>query len=161
MIDEHQDLTLSTGKQNYVLVADQQGLRVLAPLLEAIRDIGSPYEGPLLEEELQDRFDHVVDSILGRQKVGSYLYVAGSRRLVQKVCRIAYASGFTDGDMQVKVTDGSFRIFCSRCYMITERVDFSVFICDSCGLKLEPSTHYSRYHDAYLGYPVLGGDSHA
>jgi hypothetical protein len=94
--------------------------------------------------------------ILSRQKMGTYLYIAGLAKTVEPIKQAVAAAGFTESEMNV-VTFGQAgkRIFCAGCQRIFEIAAESHETRCSCGLRLTITTHYSPRLDAYLGYQEI------
>ncbi|MCM3791051.1 hypothetical protein M3221_22175 [Domibacillus indicus] len=92
-------------------------------------------------------------SILRIQFIGTRLVVAGSAPFVKTVRNHAETAGFSDEEMQLKII-GSQKdtVFCVKCYSRHDRNEKDFFVCPSCRTELDVSSHYSKRHDAYLGY---------
>ncbi|WNS78040.1 dimethylamine monooxygenase subunit DmmA family protein [Domibacillus sp. DTU_2020_1001157_1_SI_ALB_TIR_016] len=92
-------------------------------------------------------------SILRIQFIGTRLVVSGSSSFVKTVRSEAETAGFSDEEMQLKVI-GSQKdtVFCVKCYSRHDRNEKEFFVCPSCRTELDVSSHYSKRHDAYLGY---------
>lgn len=145
------NFTYVPGKRKYLLYTDLSGIQPIGPLVHQLsveqRAFEWRSEGTPIEEWLSE------------QKMGSYLYIAGSSSTVDQVQSIAEQMGFSHEEMQVQIVGEATRtIFCCRCHGLHETMDVES-TCPHCGLFLEGSDHYSKRWKAYLGYPKLGGNS--
>lgn len=138
------------GKRKYLLFADSSGLSEIAPILETVRAHHLSFES---RSPADFQSEQPLKTYLTEQKIGTYLYIAGNWAWMKELVQVAADAGFTIEEMQFKGL-GPLRkkIFCSHCYAIFPIDHQSETICPECGVALTASSHYSRLHDAYLGY---------
>lgn len=153
MNDIKNEWIFQPGKKHYVLCWDEWGLSRLNPLKKILTNQALSFE----EIHLNRRCSSEVDDLLGKQKIGTYLYVAAGREKLREVICLAEKLGYSSQEAQfIRVGEEDRRVFCSRCHFIS-RVENTVntgqcITCIACGMKLEMSDHYSPIKDAYLGY---------
>jgi dimethylamine monooxygenase subunit C len=153
LIDIKNNLIFHSGKKHYVLCADEVGLSRLNPLKEILTKRALSFE----EIHLERRCSLEVDDLLGKQKMGTYLYVAAERERLREVLFTANKLGYSSQEAQfLRVGEEEKRMFCCKCHFIfrlENTVNTGEYInCTACSLKLEVSDYYSPLKDAYLGY---------
>jgi hypothetical protein len=153
LIDIKNEPIFHPGKKHYVLCGDELGLSTLNPLKKILTNRALSFE----EIHLELRCSPEVDDLLGKQKIGTYLYVAAERERLREVRCLANKLGYSCQEAQfIRVGEEERRVFCCRCHVLS-RVENTVntgeyINCKACSLKLELSDHYSPIKDAYLGY---------
>ncbi|WNB91714.1 dimethylamine monooxygenase subunit DmmA family protein [Bacillus sp. NEB1478] len=135
------------NKRKYLFCADQQGMKLLSDVMEQ----ASEKEIFRFEDE-RDWTEFT--SFLEKQKIGTYLYVSLPPNDLSQARKLSEDAGFSEGDAQfIGYGEKVVRVFCCRCHGINKKVDKQLEIfCQHCGLELSISDHYSKTHDAYLGY---------
>lgn len=94
--------------------------------------------------------------ILSTAKVGTNLYLIGEWKMVLDIKQQALDVGFTDEEIIVKgIGEKEEHVFCVKCYHINKKTEKTVIQCEKCHQKLDVSSHYSRRHDACLGFISL------
>ncbi|WP_408010658.1 hypothetical protein ACJROX_10245 [Pseudalkalibacillus sp. A8] len=98
-----------------------------------------------------------IDRMLEAMPLGAMVIIFTAGETRQLIRQAANTAGFSDEDIRIERMDtGNYRIFCSKCHLINDTASLEKsLICKKCGQHLEPSDHYSRYHDSYLGYSIL------
>ena len=144
------EFTFIPGKRMYLLCSDKWGAEPIKQLIPQIQKVLLPFEWYHLGESLEEW--------LYPQKMGSFLYVAGSFPFVQQVNQTAQEVGFVEEEIQMLLVGPMPRqVFCSRCHSLHDvQLLQQDTVCPHCDLALEISDHYSRRWEAYLGY-VKGG----
>ncbi|MDQ1147613.1 hypothetical protein QE429_004440 [Bacillus sp. SORGH_AS 510] len=140
-----------TGKRHYLFCADEEGMKLLQPLIDVVIDGNISYEIQSMKEEWDPTY---FSKWISRQKMGSFLYVAADWNRLKNLKRIAEDAGFSDEESQyIGCGKQQIKIFCCRCHglSILEKGQ-SERTCDHCDLLLEVSNHYSPLRDAFLGY---------
>ncbi len=121
---------------------------------ELRKESGSSVELKLLDSPVDRK---KIEQMLKDKPLGTMLilYTGGATRKL--IRHAANSAGFSHEDVRIgKIYTGTYRIFCSQCHRINGKASLEKsIICISCGQHLEPSDHYSSFHDAYLGYPIL------
>ncbi|MCM3651699.1 dimethylamine monooxygenase subunit DmmA family protein [Metabacillus litoralis] len=94
-----------------------------------------------------------VSPILAKQVIGTKLFISGGWPMVNELKDIANSFGFSDDEIQVSgIGRKNERIFCIKCYHIIRKKNDDEATCENCNTTLDASTHFSKRHDAYLGY---------
>ncbi|WP_147534231.1 dimethylamine monooxygenase subunit DmmA family protein [Bacillus marasmi] len=94
--------------------------------------------------------------ILKNATMGSKLVLIGEWELVMRLKRLAVTTGFSDEEIIIKgLGDKEEQVFCVKCYQHSQKTEAKVITCHHCGQTLEVSKHYSKRHDAYLGFISL------
>lgn len=143
------------GKRKYLFCVDQQGISLLFPIIKQVIDQNLPFELQFLGENIKTHEYTPVNlrPWLSMQKMGSYLYIAGTWEMVFRVKSIAEENGFSEEEIQwYGCGPRTIRVFCCKCHGISETIEQSEITCCHCDLKLSISDHYSRFHHAFLGY---------
>jgi dimethylamine monooxygenase subunit C len=139
------------GKRKYLFCGDKEGLKKLQPIIAEVTQHKLPIE--CREVESTD-----LTSWLGRQKMGSYLYVCVSWKRIRALKLLAENIGFTEEESQyIGHGERNVNMFCCRCHGVTpipESQSNKKINCSHCQLMLTISDHYSSLRDAYLGYAV-------
>jgi dimethylamine monooxygenase subunit C len=133
----------------YLFCGDKEGINRLQPIIKEMIDQKLPWESRELEST-------ELTSWLGRQKMGSYLYVCVSWKRIRDLKLLAENIGFTEEESQyIGHGDRSVNMFCCRCHGVTpipESQSKHRINCSHCQIMLTISDHYSLLRDAYLGY---------
>jgi dimethylamine monooxygenase subunit C len=141
--------TFVPGKRKYLFCGDKEGLKRLQPIITEVTQHKLPFETG--EVESTD-----LTSWLGRQRMGSYLYVCVSWKRIRDLKLLAENIGFTEEESQyIGHGERILNIFCCRCHGLTPAPDSKsnlLISCSHCHLNLTISDHYSSLRDAYLGY---------
>ncbi|KMJ60350.1 hypothetical protein AB685_05925 [Bacillus sp. LL01] len=153
MSDIKNDPVFHPGKRHYVLCGDEAGMKKLKSVKKILADQLVSFEEIHLFQECSSE----VDNHLGRQMIGSYLFVAAEWKTLREFMGLTKKLGYSSEDVQfIIVGEEEKRIFCCRCHFISilkSSITTGDWIpCSGCGLKLELSDHYSPIKDAYLGY---------
>jgi hypothetical protein len=153
LLDPSEGFTFVAGKRNYLLFVQQNAATHAEPILCELQKNGLPYEW----YELHDEFDRqALTELLSRQKMGAYLYAAGSYQTVRQWKKLAEHIGFGADEMQVMALGPrQINLFCAGCQNIFQTGQREHVCCPSCGLVLTITPHYSRRLDAYLGYAEI------
>ncbi|WML57647.1 hypothetical protein [Neobacillus sp. PS2-9] len=145
------NITLVPGKRHYLFCADEEGIKLLQPLIDVVKDGNISYEIQIVK----DNWNPILSSEWLRvQKMGSFLYATAEWNVLKKLKQLAEDAGFSEEEAQyIGYGKEQIKVFCCRCHGISvlekgqpERN------CDHCGLLLEVSDHYSQLRDAFLGY---------
>ena len=105
---------------------------------------------------LQDYHAEKILPILSTAKMGTKLYLIGEWAMVLDIKQLALDFGFTEEEINVKgIGEKPEHVFCVKCYHINKKPEKTVIQCEKCHQKLDVSSHYSRHHDAYLGFISL------
>ncbi len=146
------ELSLKKGKRKYLFCADEKGAEVLNALVPQAEKEHVPFDFKTIGPEPDSFLDHW----FSQQKMGVYLYVAGTKEFVNRIQNLAGEAGFSEYEMQLDVV-GPVRkkVICGKCHGINEAEDEKQIMCRRCGIGLEVSGHYSRRLDAYLGYTSI------
>lgn len=105
---------------------------------------------------ISDYTEAEVLPILKRATMGTKLVLIGEWKLVRSIIQLATFVGFTDEEMIIKgLGDKEEQVFCLKCYQLNTKTDTAVISCSHCGQVLEVSSHYSKRHDAFLGFISL------
>lgn len=140
-----------TGKCHYLFCADEEGMKLLQPLIDVVKDGNISYE----IQSIKDDWDPThFSKWVSRQKMGCFLYAATAWNTLQKLKQMAEEVGFSEEEAQyIGCGKQQIKVFCCRCHGLSilekgqpERT------CDHCELLLEVSDHYSPLRDAFLGY---------
>ena len=90
--------------------------------------------------------------ILDRALMGTRFYAIGSEQFVWHLRGYAHSFGLSEAEIGLEVVSKETKnIYCSNCLVINSVVRDNIFICSSCGIKLEVLEHFSRLKNAYLG----------
>ncbi|RXT04276.1 dimethylamine monooxygenase subunit DmmA family protein [Ammoniphilus sp. CFH 90114] len=134
-------------KRKYLFCSDESGSGVLESLIQHVKERERPFEW-YYRSELA-----AIQAWLNQQRMGSYLYLAGSREFVLQVKKWAEEAGFSEEEMQWEIVgDPQRQIFCCRCHGLHFTAAAEETLCPHCGLELKISDHYSRRWEVYLGY---------
>ncbi|MDR7074402.1 dimethylamine monooxygenase subunit DmmA family protein [Fictibacillus barbaricus] len=141
------DAVFIENKRKYLFCADQHGMKLLSDVMEQ----SSEKEFFRFEEE-PDWTSFT--SFLEKQKIGSYLYVSLPKSEIYQARVLAEKLGFSEETAQfIGYGENVVRVFCSRCHSINKTVEEQrEILCQQCVLELSISDHYSKKHNAYLGY---------
>ncbi|WP_318503710.1 dimethylamine monooxygenase subunit DmmA family protein [Bacillus sp. T3] len=105
---------------------------------------------------LQDYYPEMVTPILSKAKMGTKLYLIGEWKMVLDIKQQALEFGFTEEEIIAKgIGEKEEHVFCVKCYHINKKTEKTVIRCEKCQQKLDVSAHYSKRHDAYLGFISL------
>ncbi|MEO2077911.1 MAG: hypothetical protein ABGX20_21505 [Bacillus sp. (in: firmicutes)] len=140
-----------TGKRHYLFCADEEGMKLLQPLIDVVKDGNISYEIQSIKEEWDPTH---FSKWVSRQKMGCFLYAATAWNTLKKLKQLAEEAGFSEEETQyIGCGKQLIKVFCCRCHGLSilekgqpERT------CDHCELLLEVSDHYSPLRDAFLGY---------
>jgi dimethylamine monooxygenase subunit C len=137
------------GKRKYLFCGDKEGLTRLQPIIAEVTQHKLPFEtGEVESTELT--------SWLGRQMMGSYLYVCVSWERIRDIKLLAVTIGFTEEEAQyIGHGERIVNMFCCRCHGVTaipESQSNHRINCSHCQLMVTISDHYSSLRNAYLGY---------
>lgn len=141
------------GKRHYILCGDEEGMKDLASIKVTLLNHRMSFE----EIHLSRCSPAEMDSLLGMQKMGTYLYVAAEGEKVRELLDMADKLGYSSEEAQfIRVGEIEKKIFCCKCHGISivkgTMNKSGCIICSACAAKLELSDHYSPIKDAYLGY---------
>lgn len=146
----NENITHVPRKRHYLFCADEEGMKLLQPLIDAVKEGDTSYEIQIVKEWNPAYFM----KWFSLQKMGSYLYVAAEWNTLKNLKQLAEDVGYSEEEAQyIGYGKQQIKVFCCRCHGISvlekgqpERN------CDHCGLLLEVSDHYSQLRDAFLGY---------
>jgi len=97
-----------------------------------------------------------VSSILRRQVIGTRLFISGTWTMIHAVKEKAYQAGFSEDEIQaVGIGPKEENVFCVKCYTYNVKQNEHDISCEHCHTSLYVSNHFSKRHDAYLGYIKL------
>ncbi|WP_414703605.1 hypothetical protein [Pseudalkalibacillus sp. SCS-8] len=103
--------------------------------------------------QLDERIE--LKELLSSQPLGTKVVILADDN-VQTLRQLTKAVGFTNRDITVVQGEHeSSRIFCSQCHHIQKVPRYQEYQCSNCQNHIEPSDHFSAFHQAYLGYPVF------
>jgi hypothetical protein len=143
------------NRRYYVLLCDSAGLVAFGPLLKSLQQHGSSFTLRCLGESGSVQ-DADIRAWLSRMKIGTYLYLAGEQPMLNQWIPWTTQVGFTEEERQIMRCGAPLsRLFCARCHQLMPVSHPSEVRCFQCGILLEVSDHYSRYHNAYYGYVIL------
>ncbi|RLQ93825.1 hypothetical protein [Falsibacillus albus] len=144
-----------SGKRKYIVCGDEKGIHMLTPIIQTILREGYLHE--LVEIGENASPDDLID-MLGRQKMGTYLYLCLSWGKLNALKDRVRQIGFSDEEAQFHGHgEKDINVFCCRCHGITTVGESGVesgVACKTCQLILDVSDHYAPLKDAYLGYPA-------
>ncbi|UCZ55160.1 hypothetical protein LGQ02_10750 [Bacillus shivajii] len=148
----HEAFTYISGKRHYLLCSDQ-GVEVFKDVTLHLINDNHSYERITNESLDADLKEHLAD-----QKIGTYLYGAGSERFVKELKKLASSIGYSYEESQYYICDKTdkYRIFCAHCHDINEMKNSQLLQCTNCQHLLKISQQFSRFHDAYLGEVIRG-----
>ncbi|WP_175638472.1 dimethylamine monooxygenase subunit DmmA family protein [Metabacillus schmidteae] len=96
-----------------------------------------------------------LNQTLQSQEIGTRLFLVGKWAMVDDIEKIAHEIGFTNEEI-VKHGLGEKvdHIFCVKCYQFSIKQDplQEETTCSHCQIRLDISNHFSKRHNAYLGY---------
>jgi dimethylamine monooxygenase subunit C len=146
-----ENITLVPEKRYYLFCADEEGIKLLQPLIDVVKDRNISYEIQIVKDNWSNT---LFSEWLSMQKMGSFLYVSAEWNTLKKLKQLAEDAGFSEEEAKyIGYGKEQIKVFCCRCHGISvlekgkpERN------CDHCGLLLEVSDHYSKLRDAFLGY---------
>jgi hypothetical protein len=102
---------------------------------------------------LPDFTEEEIQPILKKETMGTKLFLFGYWKMVIKIKKVAQKIGFLEPEIIVcGIGEKEERVFCVRCYHQNKKNDQPVLTCEKCSTILDVSNHYSKRHDAYLGY---------
>jgi dimethylamine monooxygenase subunit C len=140
-------------KKHVLLFADDKGISFIQPLTDQIKEKNLSFELVYSPFEPSEK---KLTGWLSNQQIGTALFIFAASNIAQKVYQLARQAGYFNEDIYLqKIGNGHKRVFCSKCHFINEVKNEEPFHCQNCQLRIKPSNHYSSYHHAYLGYPVL------
>lgn len=97
-----------------------------------------------------------IQPILKNATMGTKLVLIGEWKLIRGIMQLAKEIGFTNEEMIIKgLGEKEEQVFCVKCYQLNQKTEAAVISCGHCGQTLEVSHHYSRRHDAFLGFVSL------
>lgn len=167
-------LHLFPAGAHHILVGQGSGGKALLRLLAMMREVlaktsviysTESFSGVDLDAELRcvevgrhDTFasnDDAVaalDKILGKSRMGTRLYVAGSESFIGSVMQVASKFNM-NSDEVLREHCGTYvrRVFCVHCDTMNENVTMRVSKCRGCGIDLVVRDHYSRRLAAFMG----------
>jgi dimethylamine monooxygenase subunit C len=98
-----------------------------------------------------------VNNIFLRQLMGTTLYIVGEDSFIQQMIGHAYGAGFTDQEIQTcQLGMKMDKVFCVKCYQLLSKNQDEEVTCIHCQTKLQISNHFSKRHNAFLGYIKIG-----
>jgi dimethylamine monooxygenase subunit C len=147
---ERRKFTFVPNRRKSLILAEETDMEAVNELLRELKNGGAAYS--LIDagekKEIADLF--------ARQKIGTYLYLAGTPQRIKEWTAMAVEAGFTEEEMQTVCCGAEEqRLFCAHCHHIQTIGKEDSVRCSHCGMQLEVSSHYSRLHDAYYGYIQL------
>jgi dimethylamine monooxygenase subunit C len=93
-----------------------------------------------------------LDALLGRCRMGTRLYAAGSESFLGAVAKIASRHGLLADECQAEhVGSAARRVHCTHCRHVNEHVTTNLVACAGCGRMLLVRDHYSRRLAAFMG----------
>lgn len=145
------------GKRKYLICVDQQGHKLLSPIIENLVENNHSFELIFIGGNTQETN---LKKWLAEQRMGSYLYAALNWEQLRILKKLAYEACYSEEESQfIGYGTQSINVFCCRCHGMTpvEVEEISGFVnaeimCDHCRLLLSVSDHYSSLREAYLGY---------
>ncbi len=98
-----------------------------------------------------------VSNILSQQSIGTHLFILGKWQMIQAIKEEAYHVGFSDDEIQtVGIGRKKEKVFCVKCYSYNSKKKEDYPSCQHCHTPLHISNHFSKRHNAYLGYINIG-----
>jgi hypothetical protein len=142
-----QEVELIQNKRKYLFCADHYGMKLLSDVMEQVKE-----KEVFRFEEKRDWTKFM--SFLDKQRMGSYVYVSLPENELFQARKLVEEAGFIDVESQfIGYGEKVISVFCCRCHGINGTEEDQVeILCQHCGLELSISDHYSKAHDAYLGY---------
>jgi hypothetical protein len=145
-------LIFQKGKRKYLFFLDHQGAELAFPLFRLLIEKKLPFETRVIGTET-DGIGAELYAWLSAQKMGTFLYIAGTADLVEQAKVQAYAAGFSDEEMSViAIGAHTLRVFCVVCEDIVSTPPAEQVTCPGCGKLLTVTDHYSPRLRACLGY---------
>lgn len=93
-----------------------------------------------------------LSEILNHSCMGMRFYAVGSERFIWNLQGYVRSFGLAAEEINLEAVSHEVKdVYCSNCLTINSLVKSNIFICDSCGIKLEVIEHFSRLKNAYLG----------
>ncbi len=143
--------------------------------LELINNIAKLVKKPLLhikafsvleniEKAIYENFPHLpihfsqldsadLSNYLQQQKIGTHMIVIGTRETITEWEKIGTQVGFPLDAIHKIVLEGDLKkVFCVRCYSLFPSQTIEHVLCKNCHSQLDVSNHFSKLHNAYLGY---------
>lgn len=146
------EFSFTKGKRKYLFCADSKGANPLYILVPQAIESKVPFDFLVIEHES----DSFLELWLNQQKMGTYLFLSGTWKFVNRLKNLALEAGFSDHEMQLNVQGPvSTRVICCKCHGVNDVEDELHIICIHCAVDLEVSSHYSRRLEAYLGYTSI------
>lgn len=97
-----------------------------------------------------------IPHLLNHQVIGSRLFISGEWPTIHAVKEEAYKIGFSEDEIQtVGIGSKEEKVFCAKCYSYNVKKKENELLCEHCHTLLDVSNHFSKRHDAYLGYIKL------
>ena len=96
-----------------------------------------------------------INQILHSQEIGTRLFLLGKWSTVDDIEKMANDIGFTDEEIdKYGAGEKTDQIFCAKCYQFSIKQDpfQAETTCSHCQIRLDISNHFSKRHNAYLGY---------
>jgi dimethylamine monooxygenase subunit C len=149
------------NKRKYILIGNVDGIQLLTPILEEIKDSNLHYEVINLNATIQEGSDYhlfqvspILNRLLCQQKMGTFVYAALPWDAISYYKLFFEKAGFSDEEYQcIGFGERRIRVFCCRCHGISEVLHGEQEVtCQHCQLHLEITSHYSKLKDAYLGF---------
>jgi hypothetical protein len=141
--------TFVEGKRKYLLYTDHTGAESVEPLIRTLLHRRLPFEWHVAEGMKEADMTYWLSS----QTIGTYLYLAGKRELVETGRTAAYEAGYSDDEFQtLLVGEPMTRIFCTVCEQLSLVPKKAQVICAQCKAPLSVTDHFSPRLQAYLAY---------
>jgi hypothetical protein len=145
-------LVFVEGKRKYLFLSDHTGAPLCLPLIQSALERKLP-----LEWQVHDSCEESeLIRWLSSQPIGSFLYLAGSRQVLESARNAAHRAGYSDEELQaVLVGDETTRIFCVVCEQLALVPHGRSVTCPHCATALSVTDHYSPRLQAYLAYQPI------
>ncbi|WP_139364813.1 dimethylamine monooxygenase subunit DmmA family protein [Sutcliffiella halmapala] len=163
MMFRKQTATYIPHKRHYLFCLAKKNQEYFAEIIANVKANEQIFETFYIKENIESILDvEDLKNWLGKQKMGTYLYIAASWNVLKGYKDIVESVGFSDEEAQyIAVGSTNRKVFCCRCHGVMElKVEELIEInnqitCTQCELNLSVSDHYSKLRDAYLGYPTF------
>jgi dimethylamine monooxygenase subunit C len=108
-----------------------------------------PNEATVLSSTSSEEIYKIFES----QFIGTKLFLSVQWSMLKELKKLALRAGFNEDEIQAQGWgEKEERVFCIKCYHLNKLTAQKQVTCEKCHASLEVSRHYSRLHDAYLGY---------
>lgn len=157
---EQTPLVFMKGKRKYLIFTDHVGALPALPLIQKLVEHNCLFEWRTVST-FTDAAPYLIDW-LSSQTIGSYLYLAGIRELIEKGREAAYEAGYSDDELQTYlVDDANTRIFCVVCEQTAFVPSGIQAKCPHCDTLLSVTDHFSPRLQAYLAYTPISIETKA